>query len=341
MTSSLKVFKGAFKGSPMHFFPAPAACDMTDIRDYNDRVRRPSPRRLPLRCCLVVLAATLVAEHAVAEPPALERLEAWGGQVKLAEGKIVELTFRNSKQLLDEQWQAIGQLEDLRRLTAYGGAKGLNDQTIPHLLQLQQLESIGLDGAQLSDRGLARMGELKQLRQASFFHLSFRMPGFTGKGFEAWAPLPRLESLTVAGMSMGDEGFRAISKLQQLRKLRTWHTYRTEASNAMIAAMPKLASLRLGQRLPRGGAPKSLSNQSIPTLLKLRTLESLELSEADFSVEALSQLQALPKLQRLKLDRTYLTAEDVAQLRKTLTDVKIDFEPLREDQRQKLEAYLR
>ena len=65
------------------------------------------------------------------------------------------------------------------------------------------------------------------------------------------------------------------------------------------------------------------------------------MSEADFDIASLSQLQELPKLKRLKLDRTYLTPSDVEALGANLPGVRIDFEPLEEDQRKKLEAYLK
>ncbi|QDV55665.1 Leucine Rich repeats (2 copies) [Rosistilla oblonga] len=296
--------------------------------------------------CLTMLAVVSLAQssvlHADTEVATAQGLEALGATVVLEGDRVVELSFRDSKRLGNEQWRAIGSLTHLKKLTAYGGAKGLNDETVGFLVGLQELESLSLDGAQLSDGGLAKLAELKRLKRVSFFHLSFRKEGFTGEGFSAWTELPDLESLTVAGMSMGDDGFRAIATLTNLRQLRTWHTYRTEASNAEIAKLPRLTTLKLGQRLPqRGNAPLSLSDASLETLTQIKTLETLEIGEADFHLPALRQLAKLPRLKQLKIDRTYLSEADIDALKSALPGVQIGFEPLTEDQRKKLDAYLK
>ncbi|WP_145283549.1 hypothetical protein [Rosistilla oblonga] len=303
-------------------------------------------RRMMKFHCLTMLAVVSLAQssvlHADTEVATAQGLEALGATVVLEGDRVVELSFRDSKRLGNEQWRAIGSLTHLKKLTAYGGAKGLNDETVGFLVGLQELESLSLDGAQLSDGGLAKLAELKRLKRVSFFHLSFRKEGFTGEGFSAWTELPDLESLTVAGMSMGDDGFRAIATLTNLRQLRTWHTYRTEASNAEIAKLPRLTTLKLGQRLPqRGNAPLSLSDASLETLTQIKTLETLEIGEADFHLPALRQLAKLPRLKQLKIDRTYLSEADIDALKSALPGVQIGFEPLTEDQRKKLDAYLK
>ncbi len=275
------------------------------------------------------------------ETPA-QRLEELGGKLKEEKGKVVEIEFRKSAKLRGNVWQLIGSMKDCRKLTVYGGARGLNDNTVKHIAGMAKLESLATDGAQLSDTGVAKLAALKNLRSVSFFHLSFRMKGFTGKGFAAWKAMPKLERLTVAGMTMGDEGFKAIAQIASLKELRTWHTYRTEASNKEIAKLPNLSALRLGQRLPRGkGMPLSISDKSIPALAGIKTLQRLEIGETHFTVDALAQLKKLPNLKGLKIYNTQLTEKDIEQLRKRLPKLKITFKPQTEAQKKKLAAYLR
>lgn len=298
-------------------------------------------KRVCLTIVLCVFAVATVFAQDTSVAANVEQLESLGATVRLQDGTVTEVSFRDSGKLGDEEYKLIGQLSHLKRLTAHRGARGLNDDTVGFLAGLQQLESLSLDGAQLSDAGLSKLAALKNLQSVSFFHLSFGKEGFTGRGFEAWAALPKLERLTVAGMSMGDDGFREIAKLKQLKQFRTWHTYRTEASNAEIAKLPRLETLKLGQRLPRGkDAPLSLDNSSLKTIVAIRTLKELELSEADFDVPSLKVLSQLPGLEKLKIDRTYLKESDIEQLRQKLPAVQITFEPLTDDQRTKLDAYL-
>jgi hypothetical protein len=278
---------------------------------------------------------------ASADASIVERLESLGGNVVMTDADVTELSFRDSSKLGVAEWKLIGGLSELQKLTTYGGARGLNDETVGHLAGLRKLESLSTDGAQLSDVGLARLADITSLKSVAFFHLSFRKEGFTGIGFSAWTKLTNLERLTVAGMSMGDDGFVEIGQLKSLREFRTWHTYRTEASHAELAKLPKLTSLKLGQRLPHGGAAQCLTDQSLATLAKIRTLESLEIGEARFTLESLKQLRSLPVLKRLKIVQTEIDAADIETLRSELPGVKVEFEPLTDEQRERLKSYLK
>ncbi|MDB6116226.1 MAG: hypothetical protein JWO08_7 [Verrucomicrobiaceae bacterium] len=267
-------------------------------------------------------------------------LEALGGKVVLAQGSVSQLSFTDCSKLGDAEFRAIGSLAHLKSLTLYGKCHGLDDTTIVHLAGLKELESIGTDGAQLTDEGLKHFAAFTALRSAAFFHTSFGMKGFTGRGFGALQACPNLERLTVAGISMGDEGFAAIAQIQQLRDLSTWHTYQTEAGNAEIAKLP-LQSLRIGQRLPHAGAKPSLTDASLPVFAAMKTLENVKLGEAHFTVEALTKLKELPKLKSLTLFETDLSVAEAESLRTALPGVKLDVQPLTGEQRKKFEMYLK
>jgi hypothetical protein len=269
------------------------------------------------------------------------QLESLGGKVVQKSGMVTEVSFRDSSKLGGEEWNAISQLSGLRKLTVYGGAKGLNDETVSLLAMLKQLESLSVDGAQLSDEGLAKLANVESLKSVAFFHLSFRKEGFTGKGFSAWKSMPQLEKLTVAGMSMGDEGFAAIAEISTLTDLRTWHTYRTNASHRILAKLPNLKSLKIGQRLPGSGRPVCLSDESMADIAKLSSLVSLEIGEGRFSFEALKQLKALSNLKSLKIVESEVTPAAVEQLRAELPAVEVKFENLTEEQRERLNSYLK
>jgi hypothetical protein len=269
------------------------------------------------------------------------RLRSLGGTVIEADGLVTEIQFRNSSELGEAEFALIGELAGLKKITVYGKAHGLNDATAHHLTKLPLLESLSADGAQLSDAGLRTLAGCRSLRSVSFFHLSFRREGFTGEGFDAWQNLPALEKLTVAGMSMGDAGFTAIAGIKTLQELRVWHTYRTEASNEIIASLPRLTTLKLGQRLPHDGAPVALSDASLKTLATIQSLKTLEIGEARFSLEGLRALKALPALEKLKIEKAQIKEPDIAILQSEMPQVKVEFVPLTEVDRAKLESYLK
>ena len=242
------------------------------------------------------------------------RLRELGAQVTEDGGAVTKLTFKDCSKLGDAEFRLIGQCVKLKALTLYGKCHGLTDDTLPHLAALKELEELGTDGIQVTDDGLKNLTALTNLKSAAFFHTSFGMKGFTGTGFGHLKALPKLERLTVAGISMGDEGLEAISQIAQLREFSSWHTHQTQAGNEHLAKLTNLRSLRLGQRLRRyDGKPNALSldDSSLATFAKMKSLESLALFESRFTLAALRQLKMLPNLKKLNLQGSDLTPADV------------------------------
>lgn len=289
---------------------------------------------------ILLLAAPLVRADDAA---IAKQLAALGGKVTQKDGRVTQVNFSECSKLGAAEFQAIGELAGLKSLTLYNNCVGLTDESIVHIAKLKELEFLGTDRIMVSDDGLKPLGELKNLKSASFFHTSYRKAGFTGVGFGHLKACPKLEKLTVAGLSAGDECFAAIATISQLREFSTWHTHQTESGNADIAKLTNLRALKVGQRLPRAGAREpSLSDASLGVLTSIKTLENLQLGEAHFTPELLAKcLPSLPQLQRLTLFETDLTAEDVEKLRAALPSVKIEWQPLTDEQRKKFEQYLR
>ena len=267
-----------------------------------------------------------------------------GAQVTHTDGVVTKVFFKDCSKLGDAEFRLIGQLKDLKSLTLYGQCKGLTDETMPHLSGLTKLEELGTDGIQVSDAGLAKLTALTNLRSLSFFHPSFGMKGFDGSGFAALKALPKLERLTIAGTPFNDKGMAAVAEIKQLRDFRTWHTYQTPAGNESLAKLPELKSLWLGQRLRRydgGSNALSLDDSTFDVLTKLKTLESLTLDEARLSLAALQRLKELPRLKKLELRRIDISEADIVALKTSLSSVMIDWKPLTDDERTKLEAFLK
>lgn len=306
-----------------------------------------------LIACLSIPVAVAVAAEATLPPLKAEsngdvsvsaRLTELGAQVTQADGVITKVAFKDCSKLGDADFRLIGQLTDLKSLTLFGQCKGLTDETLSYLSGLTKLEELGTDGIQVSDAGLAKFTALSSLRSLSFFHPSFGMKGFDGSGFAALKALPKLERLTVAGTPFNDKGMAAVAEIKQLRDFRTWHTYQTQAGNESLAKLPELRSLWLGQRLRRydgGSNAASLDDSTFDVLTKLKTLESLTLDEARLSLAALRRLKELPHLKKLELRRIDIPAADIETLRAALPNVAMDWKPLTDEERTKLEAFLK
>ena len=73
----------------------------------------------------------------------------------------------------------------------------------------------------------------------------------------------------------------------------------------------------------------------------MTALTSLEIGEARFSFNALKQLKALPELKKLKIVQTKIELGDIESLKTELPNVEVIFEPLTDEQRKRLEGYLK
>ena len=291
---------------------------------------------MPRVAILCLFVFSFVAAHAAS--PTAEELKALGGQVKESAGAVTELSFKDCSKLGEAEFKLIGQCTTLKKLTLYGSCHGLTDSTLPLLAGLTDLEELGTDGMKLSDDGFKHFAPFVKLRGLAFFHPSWAFKEFTGSGLAQLKALPKLERLTFAGSTAGDEALMAIGQLTQLHDFRTWHTAQTQKGNEELLKLPQLTGLYLGQRLPPWGkaVPASLDDSTLATLAKIPTLETLTLTEMRLTATALLQLKALPKLAKLTIQQTDVSAADIEKARAELTKVKLDFKPLTDQDRDEL-----
>lgn len=227
-----------------------------------------------------------------------------------------------------EDFRTLGSYTTIQDLTISG--KTITDETFALLTGLTQLERLSTDGMQLTDEGYKHLTAFTKLKSLSLFHPAFRNAGFTGRGLAQLKALPQLEKLTFAGTTTGDVAMGAIGQLTQLKELRTWHTAQTQAGNAHLLKLPHLVSLRIGQRLPEWGkdSPASFDESTLATLAQIKTLQTLELTEARLTAAILPHLQALPELKKLKIEMTAISDADLAKLKEGLPRYQIDHKPM-------------
>lgn len=274
----------------------------------------------------------------------VDALRALGAEVTAKDGAITRISFKDCAKLGEAEYRKLGGIKTLRALTLYGGKKTLTDATLPLLAGLTELEELNTEGTQLSDAGLAGFAVFKNVKSMSFYHPSLDLKEFNGSGFAALKDLPKLERLTIAGTRADDRLLAAVAQIPQLKDFRTWHTYQSQAGNAFLEKLPELRSLTLGQRLRRWDGSSnatSLDDATLDILSRLKALESLSLDEARLTLPALLKLKELPKLKKLSLARIDLSAEDLEKLKAALPEAKIELKPMTDEERQKLDAYLK
>lgn len=286
------------------------------------------PRPAFAAACALLTAAAVAAADGPATRAELEKL---GAKVTVTKGVVTQASV-NTEGLTPEQFRTLGSAASLRRLSTSG--KGVTDQTLPLLAGLTELEDLSTDQTRLTDDGYKHFAQFKNLRQLALFHPSWDMTEFTGRGLAHLKALPKLERLTFAGSTAGDEALEALSRVAHLKSFSTWHTRQTPAGNAHLAKL-NLTALKIGQRLPRYGKAEapSLDEATIPTLARMKSLERLELFEAVLTARGLEPLKGLPNLKVLAINTTAITDADVAALSAALPGVKVEYRPLTEEER--------
>ncbi len=235
-----------------------------------------------------------------------------------------------------DDFRTLGSFTTIKNLSISG--KTITDETLGLLTGLTELEMLSTDGIQLTDAGYKHFAAFRKLKSLAFFHPAFRSKEFTGSGLAELKALPKLERLTFAGSTAGDVAMEAIGQLTQIKEFRTWHTAQTQAGNAALVKLTNLTALRLGQRLPEWGkdTPVSFDETTMEVVGKLKTLESLELTEARLSAKIIPQLKGLPKLKRLKFETVDISAADVEAVKAALPECKVEWKEMSAEEKEAL-----
>jgi hypothetical protein len=173
------------------------------------------------------------------------------------------------------------------------------DSTLDPVGKLSNLESLKLISPEVTDAGLARLGELTALRTLI---VNFDRRG-TGQDLDKVRP--------GSGAQINDEGLaylrRILNGLSDL-DLNLAGTLLTDAGLANLEGLSSLQSLDLsGTRVTDVG---------LSHLKGLKGLERLYLQDLSISAAGLENLSRLPVLRTLSLANTDVTDTDIAELRK-------------------------
>lgn len=292
---------------------------------------------MPLMKLVVVLLSALCGCLRAADVAALQKL---GAKVTETAGAVTQVQVKCDA-FTEADFRKLGSFTTIKNLSISG--KTITDDTLTMLTGLVELEQLSTDGILLTDAGCKHFAAFQKLKSLALFHPAFRSKDFTGSGLAELKALPNLERLTFAGSTAGDVGMEAIGQLTQIKEFRTWHTSQTQAGNAALVKLTRLTGLRIGQRLPEWGkdTPVSFDESTMAVIAQIKTLESLELTEARLSAKIIPQLQALPKLARLKIETVDIAEADVEAIKAALPKCKVEYKPLSDAEKEAMFKKLR
>jgi internalin A len=197
------------------------------------------------------------------------------------------------------------------------------DSDLDRLAAFEQLETLDLSHTRVTDLGLLRLKDLRNVRELNLFYAEL----VTDEGLAAVKTWPRIERLNFRGTKVtdntlallaGKESIRALDlgfaevtdsglqhlvKLKGLRELAIGGNKMTEVGLEVLRALPNLTHLDISgkQRTDSGLWFVGVSDLGLDAVASLAKLESLNLSGTQVSATGVEKLQALQLLKRLDL----------------------------------------
>ena len=258
-----------------------------------------------------------------AERELIDRLENLGARCSLCEdGRVWSICF-DSVAEGDEVLAIAGQLHGTARTGFLHGSRiavSCNAQS--------KLTDLELHGEKITDKGLASLAGLTQLRR-----LDLANTDVTDAGLKHLEKFASLRDLSLSGTRVDGSGLAAISTLD-LVTLDLDKTQATDACLAHVGRFPHLLMLQLSRTEINGSGLQSLAALKSPVCLDLsgtriadgamvhlRSVEKLEtliLDETGITDLGLASLRDLPKLRLVSANKTRVTKEALAEFNHNL-----------------------
>lgn len=212
--------------------------------------------------------------------------------------QIKSLTLQECPQVSDDGLVVLEKLDGLETLKLI--RVPISDVSLSHLRSSDVLSDLQLAHTEVTGGGLEHLADAPLVRLSLHSHM------VTPEGLEA---LPKLVSLRELELQCPSITFTQLPALEPLADLETLVAYMTPVGTGGMEKIRNLKNLRTLQLDGRG-----VKDKGVLALNTLTSLESLELTNADITNQALKEI-ALPELKKLSLSGcTQLTDEGLKNL---------------------------
>jgi Leucine-rich repeat (LRR) protein len=199
----------------------------------------------------------------------------------------------------DDGFDALASLEMLEELHI-GGDK-MTGRALPLLRLVPRLKNLDVNGSQRTDSGRwglmltdVNVESLSALTQLEVLNMGGAL--VTDAGMKALEPLVNLQALDLSRMDITAQGLEPLTKLPKLRRVSLWHSVRVDDKAAQY-------------------------------LLRMKTLEVLDLSDTNVTDALLDQLAGMKQLKTLFVAGAKVTQERVERFRKARPDCRVVWAP--------------
>lgn len=237
-----------------------------------------------------------------------------------------------------QAFAAVCRLRQLKKLRFGSFYYPLGDDSLVHLQQMGQLDTLSLGSADLTSEGLLKLPPLPELTW-----LAIGCPRVRGEGLSRLSDYPKLQFLTLRAGKLTDADFVYVKSPPSLQQL--WFHNCSELRGVgldQLDCLPQLNWLTLngtpitdeglatvakaGVKLQTLGLMNSpnLSNAGLDTLAQLQHVQYLDIARCpQITDEAIPALGRMPALSLLGIAGTGITPDGIAALRKVKPGINL------------------
>lgn len=189
----------------------------------------------------------------------------------------------------------------------------ISDSQTKYLRHLTGLQRLDLEGADISDEALKDIGTLKQLKS-----LSISKTLINGSGFKYLTGLIELAELQAGFINLKESNLASLLKLKRLRSLKLAATQITEESTKYVGKIQSLEHLKLSSN-------NRINDRAIANLVGLSNLALLNLRDTGVTIASVESLIKMKNLRTLELSERLFSKNQRKVLKQQLPKCRIKF----------------
>lgn len=187
----------------------------------------------------------------------------------------------------------------------------ISDDEVKNIRHMIGLRRLDMEGADVTDRALKDIGEIKGL-----VSITLSKTLINGSGFKYIALLPNLQELQASNNDLQDSNLAALANCKRLRILKVGSARVGEQGAKYIGKIRSLEEVRLSGN-------SGITDHAISYLTGLVNLKTLNLRETSVTIDALASLKKLPSLKHLELSGRLFSPSQFHQMKKELPKCRI------------------
>jgi hypothetical protein len=284
------------------------------------------PSRIATILFLLCVACSVWADTPPDQAEAIEQLKGVPSNLQKNRDGTVRFVRFSKAIVTDEHVAKTAAFQQLDYLAVV--TPNVTDAGLAHVGQLTNLDTLFLSDSSVTDATISRLAPLQKLER-----LYLDRTKVTDEGLQNIAALAVLTTLSLAETQVSDTGLSHLLKLENLDTLILSDTKVTGESVGLFSELPKLRVLSLdGITINAKQISKLAASQSLETL-SLRRVSGI-------TPDGLAGLSKSKQLKRLDVRGTKLSAADVAKLRTLNPKLNVAVDPTEAESQNALHRYL-